>query len=654
MATELRTVCTRDCPDSCSVIATVEDGRITAHRGDPNHEVTRGFLCWRGNNYLRRFYHTDRLLHPRRRTKGSWQRLDWDDALDLIADKLQHYRDRFGPRSILVINYSGILTSVAETVAEVFWSNVGEAGTAGGVTVARGGLSSEPASAAQELDFGGDCTHEAEDLVNSGAFVLWGKNVAVTRPHWIPFMKQARERGAPLIVIDPLVSATARMADRFFQIRPGSDGMLAIGVARLLLERGAVDEDFIANHTSGFEAYRRLVMSHSVDAAAAAADLSRSQVEEIADLYASANPIATMIGLGICYWRNGGASVRLIDALAAISGNVGVPGGGSSTDVDRAPGFDRSMLETAPAVAGRQVLLPRIGDEILAARDPQLKLGWVAGANPAASVPDTNRAIAGLRSLEFLVVVEQFMTATAELADLVLPCTTYLEMDDIMVAYGHNWVDICRQVVPPRGEARCDREILQLLAQRLGFGAALAGSAEDWMRRLLAPLAEAGLTLEALKERAQRNPQGAPVPFADRRFPTASGRFTFVDRFEAASDRLGDRELHLVATKTLKMSSMQMEPEDLPAEPIAGLHPDTLAALDVAPGDLVLVESRVGRVRARAVADAKLRGDVLLINPSLWQGDLCGVNQLREAFVTDLGDTAALHETRVTLRPADR
>jgi anaerobic selenocysteine-containing dehydrogenase len=646
MAIELRTVCTRDCPDSCSIIATVEDGRITGHRGDPDHEVTRGFLCWRGNNYLRRFYHPDRLLYPRRRTKGGWQRVSWDDALDLIASKLQHCRDTFGPRSILVINYTGILTSVSEAVGELFWSYMG------GATFAHGGLSTEPAIAAQELDFGGDCTHEAEDLVNANAFVLWGKNVAVTRPHWIPFMKEARRGGVPLAVIDPLCNATARMADRFYQIRPGSDGMLAIGVARLLLERGEVDEAFVSSHTSGFEAYRRLVMSHSLDEVVSATDLSGSKVEEIAELYATVKPVATMIGLGPCYWRNGGATVRLIDALAAISGNVGVSGGGASTDVNRYPAFDQSMLADAPDGEVRRILLPRIGDEILAARDPQLKLGWVAGANPAASVPDTNRAGEGLRSLEFLVVVEQFMTATAELADLVLPCTTYLEMDDIMTSYGHNWVDVCRQVVPPRGETKCDREILQLLAQRLGFGAALAGSAEDWMRRLLGPLAAQGFTLEALRERAQRNPQGAPVPFADRRFPTATGRFTFVDHFEPAPTRRGDRELHLVATKTLKMCNMQVEPEDLPDEPVVGLHPDTLAAFELSPGDPVLVESRTSRVRARAAADEKLRRDVLLINPSLWKGDLFGVNQLRESFLTDLGDGAAMHETRVTVRAA--
>jgi anaerobic selenocysteine-containing dehydrogenase len=221
-----------------------------------------------------------------------------------------------------------------------------------------------------------------------------------------------------------------------------------------------------------------------------------------------------------------------------------------------------------------------------------------------------------------------------------------------MISYGHNWVGVCRQVVPPRGETRCDREILQLLAQRLGFGAALAGSAEDWMRRLLGPLATQRFTLEALRERAQRNPQGAPVPFADRRFPTPSRRFTFIDHFEPTSTRPGDHELHLVATKTLKMCSMQAETEELPAEPVARLHPDTLAAFELSPGDPVLVESRTGRVRARTVADAKLRHDVLLINPSLWKGDLVGVNQLRESFLTDLGYGAAMHETRVTVRAA--
>jgi anaerobic selenocysteine-containing dehydrogenase len=641
---EARTVCMRDCPDACSILATVEDGRVIRQRGDPDHGVTRGFLCARGNAYLKRQYDPTRLRFPQRRTARGWERLSWEDALDLAAGKLAHYRDTWGPRALLAVHYSGMRGWVDKLLTRLFWAGVG------GVTMSCGGLSIETLGAAQRAGLGGDGTHAPEDLANSRGFVLWGKNVAVTHPHWAAFITEARKRGASLHVIDPVRTATARQADGFYQLRPGSDGILALGVARRLLERQAADEPFLAQHTAGFAAYRRLALARSLDEVARATDLSVAQIEALADCYAAVKPVATLSGLGPSHWSHGGATVRLIDALAALSGNLGVAGGGSGTSFFRRPPFDLSMLDGAPQAAGRHVLLPRLGDDILAAGEPPLKLGWIAGANPAATVPNTTRVKAGLRSLEYLVVVEQFMTATAELADLVLPCTTYLETDDLVTTYGHTWLGLARSVVPPQGEARSDGAILQGLARRLGFGAALAGSPEEWMRRLLGPLAAHGVTLERLRQGPQRNPLLAAVPFADRRFGTPSGRFEFLGEFAPGAPL--SEGLHLVATKTLRMVNSQILPEDLPAAPTVGMHPRAAARLGLADGQRVRVVSPVGEVEARLAVDPAVRPDVLLFNPALWQGDKSGVNQLRESRITDLGETAAMHTTVVTVRPA--
>lgn len=639
---DYRTTCNRDCPDSCAVIATVKDGKIIRHKGDPQHEVTRGFLCSRGNDYLKRFYAPDRLLYPLRRVNHGWQRISWDDALDLIAGKLRHYRDAYGPRSVLVVNYSAIHSWIPRVLGRLFWAHFG------GATFSAGGLSVEASHAAQQLDFGGDCTHEPEDLVHSKAFVIWGKNVAVTRQHWMPFIHQARKNGAFLAVIDPIHSEIARKADRFYQIRHGSDGLLAIGVCRLLLEREAVDKDFIGNHTRGFEAFRKMVFSYALEDIARAVDLSPEQIKEISDLYATQKPLATFTGLGPAYWSNGGAMIRLVDALAAISGNIGIPGGGMSTDVEGAAGLNLSMLREAPRSENRRILLPRLGEDILNAKDPTLRMGWIAGANPASSAPDTGRIQEGLRSLEFLVVVEQFMSATAELAHLVLPCTTYLEMDDLVTAYGHHWIGLTNRVVPPQGETKTDGEIFQLLAERLGFGAALVGEPETWIQKILEPLAAEGLTLERLKEKAHRNPKAVSVPFADRKFRTPSGKFEFITQFTPGASPTNDG-LHLMATKTLRMVNSQILPEDLPAEPVARVNPAILSERGFSEGEKVWVVSKAGRVQVRLAGDEKVRRDVLLLNPPLWKGDLNGVNQLREAFLTDIGNGAAMHQTMVTL-----
>ncbi len=637
---EVRTTCMRDCPDACSIIATVEEGRVIRQRGDPDHGVTRGFLCARGNAYLKRQYDPSRLRYPLRRTPGGWEQISWDQALDLVAAKLAHARDTWGPQSILAVQYSGMRGWVAKVLAQLFWAKLG------GVTMTRGGLSIEALKAAQAADFGTDATHAPEDLAHSRAVVVWGKNLAVTHLHWAAFVSEARKRGAKVLVIDPVCTATAKKADRFFQLRPGTDGLLALGVARRLLERESVDATFLADHTANFDAFRRLAFERSLSAIAAATDLSVEQIDAIADCYAGTKPVATLVGLGPSYWPHGGASVRLIDALAALTGNIGIAGGGVGTVISRRPHFDWSMLDAAGPSAGRQLLFPQLGDAILGATEPAIKVGWIAGSNPAATVPDSSQVKAALRSLDFLVVVEQFLTATAELADVVLPCTTYLETDELVASYGHTWLGVAQAVVPPEGEARPDAAIFQGLADRLGLGPVLAGTPSEWMSRLLGPLAPHGVTVETLRERPRQNPLVPPVPFADRRFPTASGCFEFVGEFSPPAPPAKEG-LHFVATKTLRMVNSQILPEDLPAEAKVALHPDTLVHLGLADGQRVQVASAVGQIGARAVADPTVRRDVVLLNPSLWAGDLRGVNQLRAARATDIGGSAAMHATTV-------
>lgn len=647
MSSPVRTTCNRDCPDSCGILATVEGGRITAHRGDPEHGITRGFLCRRGNRYLNRFYAEDRLLHPVRRTKSGHEPIAWDDALDLVADNLRRVRDELDPRAVLAVSYSGIKGAVARSLWRLFWGHFG------GCTSTEGGLSVEATIAAQEHDFGAVGTHAPEDLEHAKALVVWGKNIFVTRPHTWQFARMARKRGAPLHVIDPVTSATAARADEHYAIRPGSDAALALGVAKLLLERDQYDHEFVGAHTHGFETFRDLVLAHDLDQLATVCDLPRARIEQLAEVYVSIRPLATLIGLGPSYWCHGGETVRLIDSLAVLSGNLGLSGGGAHTDLEGAPGLDFSFLKSAPRGKTRKLLLPRLGDEILAAIDPPLRAGLVAGANPAATAPHTARVREAFASLDFLAVIEQFMTATAREADVVLPCTTYLEMEDLVCAYGHHWIGLDREVVPPRGECRSDVVILQGLAERLGFGDALAGSSAAWMRRILAPLAPHGVTLESLEAGAQRNPLAVDIPFADRRFPTASGKVEFLTELSPLPCFPTDDRLRLLATKSRDFVNAQVNDEDLVAEACVRVHPATAAARALGEGDLVRVRSEVASVRARLALDETVRPDVLFFNPARWRGDLQGVNQLREATLADLGGAAAMHETLVRLERAE-
>jgi anaerobic selenocysteine-containing dehydrogenase len=340
--------------------------------------------------------------------------------------------------------------------------------------------------------------------------------------------------------------------------------------------------------------------------------------------------------------------VRLIDALAAISGNLGRPGGGAHTDTGAGyTGLDLGPMKEGPRGQRRTLLLPLLGEQLAGATDPPIRAAWIAGANPAATCPDTRRVSEALASLDFSVVVDQFMTASAERADLFLPCTTYLEMDDLVVAYGHTWLGVTQAVVPPRGEARSDVAILQGLAQRLGFGAELAGDPRRWADRILGRLD--GITFESLARCPAPNPLASEIPFADGNTSTPSGRVELIGEIEdLPTSQLASGELHLVATKTLKMVNAQINSEDRPAVPTVRVHPDTLADQGLSTeGTLVSPTGR--RLRVHLVADETVRRDVALLNPAAWRGDLQGVNQLRQAIETDAGKAAAMHETRITL-----
>ncbi len=283
---------------------------------------------------------------------------------------------------------------------------------------------------------------------------------------------------------------------------------------------------------------------------------------------------------------------------------------------------------------------------------PPIRAALIAGANPAATAPDTGSVLAGLRELDFLVVVDQFETASSLDADLFIPCATYLEQDDLVAAYGHRWVGVTQRVVPPPPEAGSDAKLLQGLADRLGFGEALAGSPRAWADRLMAPLADDGFSFEALTAASRVNPRLPAIPFTDRSFGTTSGRFELCGQHPGAPEPLAPGQLFLTATKTLKMVNAQIDDEELKDRPKVRLHPETMAAFQLSEGEGVKISSSTGMVRAQLRGDAAVRRDVLLFNPARWRGDLEGVNQLREPRYADLDQAAALHGTRVTLEPA--
>jgi anaerobic selenocysteine-containing dehydrogenase len=637
----LRTSCTRDCPDACGIIATVEDGRVVKLQGDPEHPITRGFLCYRTSRFLERQYDVERLTAPQIRRNGRFEPISWDAALDLVAEKMLAVRKESGAAAILNYRCGGSL-GLMKHVSDYFFERFGP------VTIKSGDVCSGAGEAAQELDFGVADSHDLHDLMNSRTIVLWGKNPHVSNLHLLPVLRQAKAEGAGLILVDPVRHRGADLCDWFLQPRPGGDGALALGVARRLFETGRANPQ-AADYCDHLEDFRALCRSRSLDEWAAIADVSTADIEQLAAAYAD-GPSAILVGWGLQRRTHGAATVRVLDALGAISGNLGVPGGGVSFYFKRRGAFDVSFsrgLDAAP----RSIPEPLLGPGILEAEDPPIRLAWISCANPVDMLPDSNAVARALESRELTVVVDAFMTDTARVADLVLPTTTMLEEEDLVGAYGHHYLGNVRPVVEPPAGVKSDYRIVQALAERVGLADEFSGTEQDWKRRMLTPVADQGASMEALQQGAVRNPRAPHVLFADRSFPTATGRVELIREIAVEpAQPTAERPLLLMATSTEKAQSSQWPASKQEGPARVTLHPS--AAAGFREGDRATLESETGALQVVLHIDARQRRDVALMDKGGWLRRGRAANALIEARATDAGGGAVYYDTPVRLLPA--
>jgi anaerobic selenocysteine-containing dehydrogenase len=634
----VRTTCNRDCPDACGIVATVADGRVLKIQGDPDHPVTQGFLCYRTSRFLERQYDPDRVTAPLIRRNGEFREASWDGALDLIAEKMLRIKSESGGGAILHYRSGGtlgIMKFLNDRLFELF----------GPCAVKSGDICSGAGDVAQLTDFGEEDSNDVFDLLNAKTIVLWGKNPHVSNVHVLPVLKQARERGARIVLIDPVRHRGADLAQLYVQPRPGGDIALALGIARRLFESGRSDPG-AARYCDHLDEFRSLAFSRSDDDWAGLADVRPDEIRSIADLYGD-GPAAILVGWGLQRKVNGSATVRLLDALGAISGNLGVPGGGVSFYFKRRGAFDTAFPDAAEPP--RRLLEPLLGRQILDAEDPAIRMLWVTAGNPVAMLPDSQTVKHAFESRELTVVVDAFLTDTARAAHVVLPTTTMLEDDDLVGAYGHHWLGEVRPVVPAPEGVRTDYAIAQALAQRLGLAEHFDEDAVTWKRRFLRKVSDRGASLEAIRDGYVRNPLAPTVLFADRKFKTATGRVNLIHDADPEPARpTADRPLLLMAFSTEKAQSSQWaHPRAQEGPAVATVHPS--AADGLADGSIVRIASELGAMDVRLKFDSRQRRDVVLMAKGGWLRDGRCANALIPAVATDAGGGAVYYDTPVRL-----
>jgi anaerobic selenocysteine-containing dehydrogenase len=641
----MRTACSLDCFDACAVVADVRDGRIVKLAGDATHPYTRGSLCRKTNRYLEdRQYHRDRLRHPLRRTAGGFERIAWDDALDLIAERFDRVRRDHGPLAAMYHKGNGSFAAL-KLLCHRFFNMYG------GATQAVGRYCAGEGDFGTTQSFGACEIHDPDDLAaHTALFLIWGRNPAVTNVHMLPILKSARTRGARAVLIDPVETRTARHCDRFVQPRPGSDGHLALGMARVIVDRRPVDRARIAAISEGFDDYLALVASTSLDDVCRRTDLPLATIEDLALAYADTKPATILQGIGLQQYTRGAQTYRLIAALGMLTGNIGVPGGGVNfanwpwADLVRAP-----VLQSD--VPRRTVPVSQLGDALSSFTEPPIRVAMMFGSNLVNQMPDPEGSRRALSQLDFVVALDQFLTDTAACADVVLPSTTFLEEEDVLPSYGHHWMQLMRPVAPPLDECRTDLAVMQALADRLGFGKEMAGTPAEWIDRITEPMRAAGVSYAALAAAGGRlKPSDKPpVPWADGRFRTPSGRFSFPRTLD--DDPVlptPEYPLHLTALATDRAVNSQIPEERQEGLVAASVHPDTATALGLADGDAATVVSPRGRLAVRVRIDRRARVDSVLMPKGEWHRHGRSMNVLVEPRFTG-GTGTAFNQNYVRL-----
>ncbi|MBL8294765.1 MAG: molybdopterin-dependent oxidoreductase [Bryobacterales bacterium] len=657
----VHSTCALDCPDACSILVTVEDGRATRLRGNPDHPVTRGFLCAKVAKYLDRQYSPDRLLYPQKRTgakgEGKFTRISWDEALDTIASRLTQIARDHGAESILPFSYAGTMGLLqGSSMDRRFFHALGasrldrticsSAGMAGTIQTMGSRFGTEP-----------------EQFPESKLIIAWGANILGTNVHLWPFIVEARRRGARFYTIDPYRNRTGQLSDRHFSIQPGTDLALALGMIHILIAENLYDRDYVAAHTVNFDALRQRAADFTPAHAAQLTGLSVDEIVTLAREYATVRPAAIRLNYGVQRSERGGGAISAISMLPALTGSWREVGGGLQLSTSMAFQLNRAALERADLQPKptRLVNMTTLGQALTELNEPPVKALFVYNSNPAAILPDQNRVHGGLRRDDlFCVVAEQFQTDTADFADILLPATTFLEHSDLYFAYGHYYLQMARPAVAPPGECRSNADLFRALARRMGLTSpAFLDSDDDLIDQALAsghPFLE-GITRSRLEAehsaRLNVSAAGTPyLPYAEGGFATPSGKCELnpqhVDYQPPVESRFGDPHLRrrypleLISPKNDdSMNSTFGNRDDRDGETATlYLHPDDAAVREVAEGDLVRLYNARGSVRLRAAITSSVRSGVVCSPSSRWPKrsvDRRNINALASDRLTDIG-----------------
>jgi anaerobic selenocysteine-containing dehydrogenase len=670
----VRAACPHDCPDTCAMRVTVEDGRAVKVQGDPAHPTTHGALCTKVSRYTERTYHAERVLHPLKRVgpkgAGEFVRVTWGEALADIAARLKAIAAR-NPEAVVPYSYAGTMGLLqGESMDRRFFHRLG-------ASLLDRTICSNAGAEALAATYGARIGMHLEHFAESRLILIWGSNSIASNLHFWTFAQAAKRQGAKLVCIDPRRTETADKCHQHLALRPGTDGALALGLIHELVANDWLDHDYIDQHTEGWPALRERAKAWTPERTAEVCGLTADEVRGLARDYGTTAPAAIRLNYGMQRVRGGGNAVRLVAILPCLTGAWRHRAGGLLLSASGWFPKDAAALQRPDLLAGRRprtINMSTIGDDLLReaspAFGPKIEALVVYNSNPVAVAPESPKVVAGFRRDDlFTVVLEHFLTDTADHADYVLPATTQLEHLDVHTSYGHTYAVINEQAVAPVGEARSNTQVFRDLAAHMGFDDPCFRDTDEDMARVAF---KRDVDFDRLRAEGWVKLPLPEAPLADGRFPTASGRCLIDAPGLGVPDHVPNHESAestpaLAARYPLAMISPPARNflnstfvnvkslRDIESEPLLEIHADDAAVRGIADGAPVEVFNDRGTYHCTARVSTRARPGVVN-GLGIWWRKLgargTNVNELTHQHLTDIGRAPSFYDCLVDVRPA--
>ena len=659
--------CTLDCADCCKFNVYIDKNEVVKIEGDEGHPYTKGFICKKGLAHLKRVNHEKRLYNPLLKVNGEWKEISFKEAIDIMAKRLKDYKNEFGSRSILYYEQYGN-GSLLKSIGEKFFNFYG------GVSLAKGGPCWSAGIAAQKLDFGDSKSHSLEDMMNSNNIFVWGKNPANTTIHTMQMIRKAKANGSKIIVIDPIETATATLSDKYIRIKPNGDLALALAIGKVIIENEFFDEKYIKSYVNGFEEYKEYVLSLNIEELSLECGVEINEINELVRLYCEKYS-TILLGFGMQKYKNGGITIRAIDALGAITGQIGFSGGG----VNYANKVYPKILNSDPynsekAASNRYFYTSEINEFIekcslgktyykndifICNKDKEsdydlnipIKMAVITKSNLVNQLPNVNKLKKSLSKIDFKVCFDMFMTDTAKVCDLIIPTSSQLESEDLLFSSMMNpYLIYNEKLIEPREKLMDEYYFFMESAKEMNLNDYPYVEKTDYLEKVIEPLKHinSNINLEFIKSNYLTLHKN--IAWEDKKFMTKSRKFEIIRLYDLNNKvKCSENKAKIrLLTNHGRDSLSSQHFIDEEGMSIAYINENMSKSLDIDNDEIVYLKSENGQIKVRIKIDSSISDKVVMMFVGWWEKH-GNPNVLTNSGISDIGGQITYNETFVDI-----